>query len=151
MNDWDVTIDCEVGALRAACDGLEFDGLARIHRGHLVIVARARVRRIARLGRPCSLVRPTTIVGSARERDHPAVRIERRLATEALELGARDLVASVVAGADHRRGFDVLEPELECLDLHLGELVGMVVAHEGQVVRRRAQVDRKSTRLNSSH
>ena len=69
-------------------DGLEFDGLARIHRGHLVIVARARVGRIARLCRPCFLIRPAVRLGSAGERDHPAVRIERRLPTQALEFRA---------------------------------------------------------------
>ena len=46
----------------------------------------------------------------------------------------RDLVASVVAGAHERARLDVLEAQRERLDLHLGELVGVVVALERQVL-----------------
>ena len=73
-------------------------------------------------------------------RDDPALGVERRLPPGRLQLGARDLVAGVVARADERAGFDVLEAERERLDLHLGELVGVVVALERQVLERRAQV-----------
>src|SRR5690349_18216363 len=77
-------------------------------------------------GKPCGGPRQTV---SARERDDPALRVERRLAAaHGLELGARDLVARVVAGADERPGFHVLEPERLRGGLHLGELVGVVVA-----------------------
>src|SRR6476661_5907868 len=63
--------------------------------------------------------------------DDPSLGVERRLAaTERLELGARDLVAGVIARADERRGLDVPEPEGERLALHVGELVGVVVALE---------------------
>ena len=61
-------------------------------------------------------------------------------AAQALELGARHLVAGVVARAHERRRLDVLEAERERLDLHLGELVGVVVALERQVLERRSQV-----------
>ena len=75
-----------------------------------------------------------------RGRHHAAVGVDRRLAAERLELGARDLVAGVVARADERARLDVLEAEREGLGLHLGELVGVVVAIERQVLLRRPQV-----------
>ena len=64
----------------------------------------------------------------------------RGLAAQPLELGAGHLVAGVVARAHERRRLDVLEAERQRLDLHLGELVGVVVALERQVLQRRAQV-----------
>ena len=49
---------------------------------------------------------------SARGGNDPAVGVDRRLAAaEGLQLGAGDLVAGVVAGADERRRLDVLEAE----------------------------------------
>src|SRR6187397_191899 len=78
--------------------------------------------------------------GSAREGHDPAIGIDRRLAPEPLELGARYLVAGVVARSHERPRFDVLEAKRESGCLHLGELVGVVVALEREVLERRAQV-----------
>lgn len=51
VNDWDVTVDCEVGALRAACDGLEygFFGHNGCHADHKLTFERERVELIPRL------------------------------------------------------------------------------------------------------
>ena len=57
-----------------------------------------------------------------------------------LELGAGDLVASVVARAHERCRLDVLEAERKRGGLHLGELVGVVVALEREVLQRGPQV-----------
>ena len=78
--------------------------------------------------------------GSAAERDDPTLGVDGRLAAQALELGAGDLVASAIAGAHERPRLDVLEAELQGLDLHLGELVRMVVALQRQVLEGRPQV-----------
>ena len=70
----------------------------------------------------------------ARRRDHSSVCVERRLTpAKRLELRTGNLVAGVVARPNQRGGLDVLEAELEGLDLHLGELVGVVVALERQM------------------
>src|SRR6185436_4800186 len=70
-------------------------------------------RAIARTARSVAAVsRPGTGRGSARRGDHPALGIEGRLpAADGLQLRTRDLVPGVIAGADERRGLDVLEPE----------------------------------------
>ena len=83
---------------------------------------------------------PASASASAGQRDDPAVGVDRRLAAQPLQLGAGHLVAGVVARAHERPRFDVLEAERERLDLHLGELVGVVVALEREVLERRAQV-----------
>src|SRR5712691_7076970 len=88
---------------------------------------------------------------SAGGSDDPSVGADGRLASsKRLELGAGDLVASVVARADERSGFDVLEPQRQRLDLHLGELVGVVIALDGQMVDGRPQVlpDREDVRVD---
>ena len=67
-------------------------------------------------------------------RDDPPLGIDRRPPSQVAQLGARDLVARVVARPDQRPRLDVLEAERERLVLHLGELVGVVVALERQVL-----------------
>src|SRR3954452_20881957 len=81
-----------------------------------------------------------TALWSAREWDDPPLGVERGFATGTSEVGAGDLVASVVARSDERRGFDVLEAECERLDIHLGEFIGVVIALEGEVLECRPQV-----------
>src|SRR5687768_16679734 len=78
--------------------------------------------------------------GSAGQRDDPALGVEGGLAAQPLELGARHLVARVVAGAHQRGRLDVLETEPQGLDLHLRELVGVVVALQGKVLYGRSEV-----------
>ena len=72
--------------------------------------------------------------------DDPTLGIERRLAAEATELGPGHLVAGVVARPDERTRLDVPEPEGERLFLHGGELVGVVVALEREVVEARPEI-----------
>src|SRR3954471_3229148 len=82
-----------------------------------------------------------TVDPSARRRDDASGRVEgRRAAAERPELGARHLVAGVVARAHERSGFDVPEAEGQGLGLHLRELVGMVVALEREVLLRGPEV-----------
>ena len=69
-------------------------------------------------------------------RDDPALGVDGRAAAELAELGAGDLVAGVVAGPDERPRLDVPEAQRQGLVLHLGELVGVVVALEREVVER---------------
>ena len=84
--------------------------------------------------------------GARRRSDQPASGTTRPSASivawrrRRLSSAPGHLVAGVVARADERRRLDVLEAERERLDLHLGELVGVVVALERQVLQRRAQV-----------
>ena len=69
-----------------------------------------------------------------------ALGVERGAAAQVAQLGAGHLVPGVVAGPDERRGLHVLEAERQGLGLHVRELVGRVVALEGEVVGRRPQV-----------
>ena len=79
-------------------------------------------------------VRRGDAFGSAGERNHPTGLVERRLAASSSKLRTRDLVASVVARAHERSRLDVLEAQRERLGLHLGELVGMVVPDQRQML-----------------
>src|SRR5882672_10393191 len=80
-------------------------------------------------------------ISLAGQRDDATLRIECRLAAaHRLELGAGDLVTGVVARADERTRLDVLEAEVQRGALHLGELVGVVVTLEREVLERRSQV-----------
>src|SRR5438093_12995186 len=103
---------------------------------------------------------PNAVIGSiatrisAGERNDSALRVDRRLAAApGLELGARDLVAGVVARADERARLDVLEAECLCGGLHLGELVRVVVALDREVLERQPQVlaDREDVAVDLAH
>src|SRR5439155_16505955 len=76
----------------------------------------------------------------ARRRDDYSIGTDRRAPAHGPELRAGNLVASVVARAHERPRLDVLEPEGRSLDLHLGELVGVVIALDRQMLQRRPQV-----------
>src|SRR5258707_6502281 len=75
----------------------------------------------------------------ARGGDDHAVGADRRAAAGS-KLCAGDLVPGVIARANERAGFDMPEPERERLDLHLSELIGVVIALDRQVLERRPQV-----------
>src|SRR3712207_8761684 len=64
---------------------------------------------------------------------------------------SRQGLLGVVARAHQRPSRHRVEPHRVGLALEVGELLRVPVADDRQVVPRRPQVDRKSTRLNSSH
>src|SRR4029079_5103525 len=76
-----------------------------------------------------------------RQWNDPALGVEGCLpAPQGLQLRAGHLVAGVIAGAYERPRLNVLEAERERRRLHLRELVGVVVALDGQVLEGRPQV-----------
>src|SRR2546423_13021329 len=91
-------------------------------------------RRPASRGVP-GWVRPDDAIGSAGERYHATGVVEGRPAADPPEVRTGDLVAGVVARADERSRLDVAEAQCQRLGLHLGQLVGVVVALDGQVLR----------------
>ena len=111
--------------------------------GHVRRIAEGVVRHLAGEGPGVARARRRGLrrrVSRRLPRDDAALGVERGAAAQVAQLGAGDLVAGVVAGADERPGLDVLEAERQRLGLHLGELVGVVVALERQVLDRRPQV-----------